>query len=321
DEAAEGWGWSRRTLLRRFDGARGRLGRRLGRRGVETLGLGGAVLPPAGLATPVPDPLLTAAVGVGTGGAVPAGVRALAGGAALKSLHVVAGLSLLLAGAGLGLAAFPARPATPPPAAAGPDDRIPAPQEQAQAVAGAGRPRRGGALHRLGSRRFRVEGGWSCFALPTPDGKHILVQPQPRLSAYAAQGLMLLDADTGLRVRAFDGGRRGPKLTAHGVVGPAAFSPDGTPPFAVANLDTHAESWWGLDQNPCPPVLRVWDVGTGKRKSEWPLPHDRFASLLGVNLTPDGKRVFVYGRVSAELGVHVLDADTGKHLATWVNAG
>jgi RNA polymerase sigma factor (sigma-70 family) len=324
DEAAERLGLSRRTLMRRLEQARLRLRRKLERRGVGALGLGAAVLAPEGLAARVPPELLTAAVRVGTGGPASAAVRALAGGASVKLLNGATWLTLLLlAGGGLGLAAGLTRSAPPPPAvtpqapaAAKAEARAEAPRLDAD-----GRLLPAGAVHRLGSRRFRVEGGWSCFALPTPDGKHVLVQPQPRLSASAAQGLMLLDAATGLRVRAFEDGRRVPKVMAHYVVRPAAFSPDGATLYAVANLKDHKGDWWGWDHLPCARALLVWDVATGKVKAEWPLPHEQKASLLGVNVTPDGKRLFVYGRVSADFGVHVLDAATGKLLATWVNAG
>ena len=55
------------------------------------------------------------------------------------------------------------------------------------------------------------------------------------------------------------------------------------------------------------------------------------ASLLGVNLSPDGKRLYVYGairigsifnkNVRGVPGLHVLDAATGKKLHTWEGAG
>src|ERR1700730_4248396 len=81
------------------------------------------------------------------------------------------------------------------------------------------------AVRRVGSQKFRVAGR-SQFILPTPDGKHILVQPQPSISGYAARGLMLLDADTGVRVRTFEDSRCVPMVTENAAIRPAAFSPD-----------------------------------------------------------------------------------------------
>jgi RNA polymerase sigma factor (sigma-70 family) len=331
DEAAERLGWSRRTLMRRLEEARERLRGRLRRRGVETVGLGAAALSSRGLAAPVPRGLAAAAVAAGTGGLVSAGVRALAGGAAVKLLHVAAGLSLLLAVGGLGWAALPAKP----PAAPSTDDRSPPPQE-ARGLDADGRPLPAGAVRRLGSRRFRVEGR-SDFLLPTPDGKYVLAHPQPALSAYAAQGLMLLDADTGFRVRSFEDGRRVPKAGAYEAIRPAAFSPDGKKLYALgwhkSEKDGNGFAQWANFDNRCKRVLLVWDVATGKKTAEWDLPPgDRFgSSLLGVSASPDGKRLYVYGAVRMRVdpdrtirgvpGVHVLGAATGEKLQTWDGAG
>jgi RNA polymerase sigma factor (sigma-70 family) len=331
DEAAERLGWSRRTLMRRLERARERLRGRLTRRGVGAVGLGAAVLAPRGMAAPVPGRLATMAVAVGTGGPVPAGVRALAGGAALKLLHVAAGLSLLLVAGGLGWAALPATP----PAAPKAEDRSPPPQET-RALDGDGRPLPAGAVRRLGSRRFRMEGR-NDFMLPTPDGKYVLVQPQPALSAYAAQGLMLLDADTGLRVRSFEDSRRVPKRGSVEAIRPAAFSPDGKKLYALgwhkSEKDGNGMAQWANFDNPCRRVLLVWDVATGKRVAEWDLPpgNGGRSSLLGVSVSPDGKRLYVYGAVRMNAvpgrvvrglpGLHVLDAATGQRLQTWDGAG
>jgi RNA polymerase sigma factor (sigma-70 family) len=338
DEAAERLGWSRRTLMRRLEQARERLRRRLERRGVGTLGLGAAVLSPRGLAPLVPAELATAAVGVGTGGPVAAGVRALAGGAAIKLLHVAAGLALVLAAGGLGLAALATQPAPElPPAASAPDDRAPKPPAEAAPLDADGRPLPAGAVRRLGSRRFRVEGR-ADFILPTPDGKYVLIHPQPALSAYSAQGLMLLDADTGLRVRAFEDSQRVPKVGAYDAIRPAAFNPDGTKLYALgrhmSEKDGNGFAQWANFDNPSKRVLLVWDVATGKRTAEWDLPSGGSlfgTSLLGVNVSSDGKRLYVYGAVRmgvtldrhirGEPGLHVLDTATGKRLQTWEKAG
>ncbi|HZY88469.1 MAG TPA: sigma factor-like helix-turn-helix DNA-binding protein, partial [Gemmataceae bacterium] len=336
DEAAERLGWSRRTLMRRLEQARERLRGRLTRRGVGAVGLGAAVLSPRGLAAPVTSRLAAAAVAAGTGGSVSAGVRALAGGAALRLLHVAAGLSLLLAVGGLGWAALPARPAPEAPAAATGEGRSEPRKDDARGLDADGRPLPAGAVRRLGSRRFRVEGR-SDFILPTPDGKYVLIHPQPALSAYAAQGLMLLDADTGLRVRSFEDGRRVPKCQDYAAIRPAAFSPDGKRLYALGwhkseKVGNGFAQWASLD-NPSKRVLLAWDVATGKLLSEWGLPSPgRFgSSLLGVNVSPDGKRLYVYGAVQMTTdadrhirgvhGLHVLDAATGEKLQTWLGAG
>jgi RNA polymerase sigma factor (sigma-70 family) len=329
DEAAEKLGCSRRTLMRRLGQARQRLRRRLQRRGVAALGLGAAVLSPEGLAAPVPDRLRTAAVGVGTGGPIPASVRALTCGTAGKLLSAAAGLLLLLAAGGLGVAAFGERPA-----ASAPDDRTPQ-QEKAPPRDADGRPLPAGAAHRLGSRRFRIEGR-SDFILPSPDGKYVLVQPQPSLSAYAAQGLMLLDADTGLRVRSFEDSRRVPKGLRDEAIRPAAFSPDGKKLYALGwhRSEEGGDRFyvWASFNNPCKRVVLVWDVATGKRTAEWDLPPALFgSSLLGLQASADGKRLYVYGAVRIAAipgrttrgvpGLHILDAATGKTLQTWDRAG
>jgi RNA polymerase sigma factor (sigma-70 family) len=201
-----------------------------------------------------------------------------------------------------------------------------------------GRPLPAEAIYRLGSRRFRVEGACG-FALPTPDGKHILVQPQPRLSGYPAQELVLVDAETGLRVRAFEDSRRVPKFHGAAAVRPASFSPDGRTLYAlVKDKNEPAQraeqaSDWGEDNIPCKRAVLVWDVTTGKLKAEWPLPAGNLygASMLGVYVAPDGKSLYVYGSIrmhvntnrtiGGEPGIHVLDAASGKKLQTWDGAG
>ena len=211
DEAAEKLGCSRRTLMRRLEKARERLRERLERRGVATVGIGVAVLTSGELSACVSDRMSAAAVSAGTGGTVSAAVQALAGaGAVLKLFSWTLVLILVLAGGGFGLTlrSVPEEEAVSPSPQEARDLDAPNSQapEKTNPIDADGRPLPAGAIRRLGSRRYRIEGGCD-FILPTPDGKHILIHPEPDLSAYAAQGLMLLDADTGLRVRSFEDSR------------------------------------------------------------------------------------------------------------------
>ena len=105
------------------------------------------------------------------------------------------------------------------------------------------------------------EGGY--FTLPTPDGKHILVQPQPSLSAYAAQGLMLLDADTGLRVRAFEDGWRVPKMIQFRSHTPGGVQPGRHNALRVPTPKITRMIGGGYDNIPCKRGLLVWDVARG----------------------------------------------------------
>jgi RNA polymerase sigma factor (sigma-70 family) len=345
DEAAEKLGCSRRTLMRRLEKARERLRERLERRGVATVGLGVAVLSSGELSAFVPDRMAAAAVAAGTGGPVSAGVQALAGaGTAIKLLPLAIGLTLLLVGS-VGVAALSmppvpneqAVPSSPQPAPILGDQNTETP-EKARPLDPDGQLLPPGAIHRLGSRRFRIEGRCK-FILPTPDGKHILIHPEPDLSGYAAQGLMLLDADTGLRVRSFEDSRRVPKGQTYDAIRPAAFSPDGKKLYALgwrkSEKDGNGFAQWASFDHPCKRVLLVWDVATGRLLSEWDLPSGNLfgppPSLIGVNVSPDGKRLYVYGAIRMNAtpgrvvrgmpGLHVLDTATGKKLQTWDGAG
>jgi WD40 repeat protein len=329
--------------MRRLDKARERLRIRLTRRGVATVGLGAAVLAPAELSAQVPEEMVKAAIAVGNGNPVPVGVQALAdGGTAVKLLHLAMGMTLLLAGGGIGWAAFLSQPTTNPQtvAAAAPsaEDRTPQAPKMSSLLDADGRPLPAGAVRRLGSRRFRIEGR-NDFMLLAPDGKYILVHPHPSLSGYAAQGLMLVDAESGLRVRSFEDSRRVAKCGSLEAIRPAAFSPDGKKLYALgwhpSEKDGNGFAQWAYQDNPCKRVLLVWDVATGKRTAEWDLPSGGWLgpppSLIGVNVSPDGKRLYVYGaiRIGSAFnrdmrgvpGVHVLDAITGKRLQTWEGAG
>lgn len=356
DEAARRLNLTAACLHGRLERGRKRLCDRLTRRGLTLSATFLAAAVGEGIAWAVPSP--TSVLSAARVAALLAGGRPAAGGIiparvltltqeVLKGMFLTKlklGISaaacagLLLAAIGGSLAAVGASQEAKPPAPA--DRGTPGARADAGASLDAdGRTLPAGAVHRLGSRRFRVEGR-SQFALPTPDGKHVLVQPQPGLSAYAAQGLMLLDADTGLRVRTFEDSRRVPKVGYYDAIRPAAFSPDGTKLYAIATHKSEEDGdafdvWANLD-NPCKRVLLVWEVATGKRVAEWELPSGNFfpprgTSSIGVTVSPDGKQLYVYGAVHMRTnpdrhivgvpGVHVLDAETGKKLQTWEGAG
>jgi hypothetical protein len=332
--------------MRRLEKARERLRGRLERRGVATVGLGVAVLSSGELSSFVPDRMAAAAVAAGTGGPVSAGVQALAGAAvAIKLLPLAVGLTLLLAGVGvaaLSMQPVPneqAVPSSPHPAPI-PGDRNAEAPEKARSLDVDDRPLPAGAIHRLGSRRFRIEGRCD-FILPTPDGRYVLIHPHPSISGRAAHGLMLLDADTGLRVRYFGDSRRVPKGHTYDAIRPAAFSPDGKKLSALgwhkSEKEGNGSAQWASFDNPCKRVMLAWDVATGRLLSEWDLPSGSWfgpsggVSLIGVNTSPDGTRLYVYGAIRMNAtpgrvvrglpGLHVLDAATGKKLQTWDGAG
>jgi RNA polymerase sigma factor (sigma-70 family) len=362
DEAARRLNLTAACLHGRLERGRKRLCDRLTRRGLTLSATFLAAALGEGVARAVPSPttVLSAARAAAllsggqpaAGGVIPARVLTLTQevlkGMFLTKLKLgmsaAACAGLLLAAIGGSLAAVGTSQEAKPPAPA--DKGTPVVQADAGASLDAdGRTLPAGAVRRLGSRRFRVEGR-SQFALPTPDGKHVLVQPQPDLSAYAAQGLMLFDAESGLRVRTFEDSRRVPKVGYYDAIRPAAFSPDGSKLYAIATHKSEEggeafDVWANLD-NPCKRVLLVWDVATGKRVAEWELPAAGLQwewppagilrpSMLGVTVSQDGKRVFVYGAVRMRTnpdrhvvgvpGVHVLDAATGKKLQTWEGAG
>jgi RNA polymerase sigma factor (sigma-70 family) len=334
DEAAEKLGWSRRTLMRRLEAARARLRVRLERRGVATLALGAAVLFPSGLEAQLPSRLAARAGALASGACASPAVRALARSGSARLAKVVAGLLLLLAGGSLGLVA--ASPTAIEPGQLHASSELAAFQDEPPRTNREDQPLPPGAIHRLGSRKFRIEGR-SDFMLPSPDGKYVLIHPQPSLSAYAAHGLFLLDADSGLRVRTFEASRRVPKCGTQEAIRPVAFSPDGAKLYGLgwhpSEKDGDGFAQWANFDNPSRRVVLVWEVATGKRVAEWDLPPGNRlgASLLGVTVSPDGKQLYVYGAVRmgtgpdrtirGEHGVHVLDAANGKVLHSWDNVG
>ena len=199
-----------------------------------------------------------------------------------------------------------------------------------------GQPLPAGAVARLGSRRFRLE-GWNDFALPTPDGKFFLFHTNPAISGSNPHGLMLMDAETGLRVRLFEDSYRVAKRGSSETFRSAAFSPDGAKLYALAWHKSeeagHTFYVWDSFDTPRRQVLLTWDVATGKLLNEWDLPAGAVhgANLVGLDVSPDGQRLHVYGaiqigslvdrRIRGMPGIHVFDAATGRWLATWLGAG
>jgi RNA polymerase sigma factor (sigma-70 family) len=350
-EAARQLGLKQGTLASRLARARDLLGERLARRGVGlSAGLGIAAMAESSLRAAVPAALSVSTIrlasmvmgpGGALGGRLPVRIESLTEAMVRMMLpkKVRAAAALLLVTfltCGAGVLAHQAL--LPQETQRGADalvlsrdDVKPEPRDDVQ-----GDRLPAGAVRRLGSRQFRIEGHCD-FLLPTPDGKHVLVQPQPALSAYAPESLMLLDVETGRRVRVFEDSRRVAKRGGYEAIRPAAFSPDGQKLYALGWHKSEEKGnrfyvWANID-NPCKRVLLVWDVATGKRTAEWELPPGNKAgeSLVGLAISPDGKRLFVYGAIRVEAvpgqvvrgipGMHVLDAATGKKLQTWEGAG
>jgi RNA polymerase sigma factor (sigma-70 family) len=347
DQAAQQLGLTPGCLHGRLERARRLLSGRLARRGFT---LSAALLASAfgGAARAAPSPTLVlssarAAALLARGRPVP---TALVPGHVLsltqKVLHgmFLTRLTLTLSALACAALLLAAVGGTLTSAGPAPDPKTPPPGDPRPALGK--EPLPAGAVRRLGSRRFRIAGRCG-FALSAPDGKHLLVQANPSLSSYASHGLVLLDADTGLRVRTFEDSRRVPKCgTMSEAIRPAAFSPDGKTLYGLGwhKAEEKREEvgniigrvWAGID-NPCQRVLLVWDVATGKRKAEHDLPPGEGlgSSLIGLTVSPDGKRLYVYGALRMEIGpdrrvlgvpgLHVLDAATGKKLQTWEGAG
>ena len=219
------------------------------------------------------------------------------------------------------------------------EKKLETPAVPAMALDADGRGLPEGAVARLGSRKFRVQGR-NDFALPTPDGKYLLVHPHPAINTAPSHGLMLLGRETGFKIREFQESYRIPNTESVAASRPAVFSPDGKTLYALA-WDKSQEPGqpfyiWAYITSPCKRVVLAWDVATGKLKSEWPLPWpdvpDVFgASMVGLHVSPDGLRLYTCGALRVEKitdtsgravpGLHVLDTVTGNVLESWEGAG
>lgn len=231
EETAQLLGWSIGSVRGRLSRARERLRERFARRGL-CLSTGWVGL----LAPKVPAHLVATSVGNLTGSASHA-VHALVAGSVLKLR--AAWLSLLLVALTLGVSLSLLRPARPGTAvAAGP-----APARAESRLDLHGDPLPTGALVRLGTLRFRAPEEIETLAL-APDGKTLAVSSRG--------GLILLDADTGKRLRHI----------LDWMPDQLVFSPDGK---RLAGRD---RIW---DRGPTKCRVRIWEVGTEQKPREYPL--------------------------------------------------
>ena len=72
---------------------------------------------------------------------------------------------------------------------------------------------------------------------------------------------------------------------------------------------------WANFDNPCKRVVLVWDVATGRKTAEWPLPGGILrgeSSLLGLYPSPDGRRLACITRSDDDpRGLYLIDASGG----------
>jgi RNA polymerase sigma factor (sigma-70 family) len=321
-EAARELGWKEGTLSSRLAQARGRLQRRLTRRGVALaallaaadLGRTATAAVPAVLLEATSQMALAAAAGK-TAVVSTAAATAAAGvlrGLTLAPWKIVG--TLLLA---VGLVCTVAGSSQEPPGDQGPPSAPAA--RPAAAVAGLDRygdPLPEGALARLGS--LRLHHGFLIYAVAvSPDGKvlasagggrglclwdratgkllhevvptkhvyGIAFSPDGKLLAggYGVSVLYLWDVATGKEVRRLKGNDGGVTMTF-------AFSPDGK---------TLASG--GQDK-----VVRLWDVETGAEVRQL---RGAAATIRSVAFSPDGRLVAAGG---AGKDVHLWDAATGE---------
>jgi len=332
-DTARALGLNAGTLSTRLAAARVRLRERLGRRGVLfAAALAAFHVMPTAPAAELARLAQTAVEAIGRPTATASSLAhwLTARPSWSKLVGVVATLGALSVAANL------LSPARSQPGRTDPPPLAP-PAKDVAVAEGVGDPLPAGAVRRLGAQRFRIAGRLG-FALPTPDGKYALVQPEPAISGSPAHGLFLMDLESGLVVRTFEYGHRVLKPQDLQAIRPAAFSPDGSKLYGLA-LPRDAKpgdhdqlDYWGSFDMRQKRVLVVWDVATGRKTGEWSLPPgDGGESLLGVAVNLDGKRLYVWGavRMRADVqrsmrgvpGVHVLDAETGTVVESWDRAG
>jgi RNA polymerase sigma factor (sigma-70 family) len=281
EEAARHLGWSIGSLRGRLERGREKLRQRLGRRGLG-LSVGAvALLAPA----VVPEKLLADSLRH-LSGPVPAAISALAGGMMPALKLKIIGLALVLVtavglGAGLSLRGTPETHTPIASAQAEP---------QAQSKNEPRRDRSGdplppGAVARLGTVRFRHEGGIFQLSV-SPDGR--------TLAAAAGKSVALWDSRTGRLT-----GRVAFKYDVHCV----AFAPDGKS-VAAGTMDC---------------IVRLVDPASGKelrRFAGHQALFDREAfrnSIHGVAFSADGQRLVTWG---SDETARLWDVRSGKELRT-----
>jgi RNA polymerase sigma factor (sigma-70 family) len=294
EEAATRLGCSRGSVKGRLQRGRTRLRLRLAQRGLTLPATLAGPLVVTGSVTAVPGPVfqVTLRAAVTGGGASPTAM-ALARGA-MRCLFLqpwtaacATGLLAVVTCVGLGMMA-PRSPAAreagslPPLARAPADDQpLPAPEKP---VDFHGDPLPPGAISRLGTTRWRLDGNFSYGAAFSADGK-VLV------TASTWRGLLLWDAATGRLIRRVPGD-------------PALVQGRSRPDFALAFSGDGRTVAFGA----CDGVIRVVDTLTGKERKQWPGHQGDIHSLA---LSADGQ-VLVTRAIDQTL--RIWDTRTGRQL-------
>jgi RNA polymerase sigma factor (sigma-70 family) len=260
------------SVARRLNRVRALMRERLVCRGVALAGISLVATPPDALAASAARLAVLSALG----SPLPAGPASLAGAAlrgvvaARAKLAVAAALVVgLLAVTAVGLARHP-QPPPAPPADPGQTEKV--------LTDRSGDPLPAGALHRLGSLRFRHD--FTIFATAlSNDGKTV--------ATGTGFAVWLWDADTGQLKQTLK--------CRDQILGGLAISPDGTTVAAIGHNCT----------------LNRWDTATGKELTQRRLsPGGQGQRLYTPYLayTGDGKCLIV--KESHEPAVRVVDADT-----------
>jgi RNA polymerase sigma factor (sigma-70 family) len=252
DVAARQLGLPLRTFKARLERARGLLRARLGRRGLTLLvALSTALLGESAARAGSPASLfhstLQAAAGATRAAAAPPAPWALAGARLKISVALLLAAGIVASGAGLlaqrgGAPPGPAGAAAAPPAAASPEVRTDP----------RGDPLPPGALARMGTVRWRLEGPPADAMAVAPDGKTLV-------TVNAAKGIVVWDTATGRALRQIP---EDPEQRKQWLGEPfwsvSAVSADGRKAVLVPSYNS---------------VTYVVDVPTGKLQQSWKNTH------------------------------------------------